>query len=75
VVEFRGNVRLLGVFLQGQYLVVHDHDLMARGEDCTYVYKLEPGKPDKLVVSFTAYRWRGRRQTISRSRLRFSRGS
>ena len=52
VVEFKGNVRLMGVFLNGQYMIVHDHDLMARGEDCTYVYKLEPGKPDKLVVSF-----------------------
>jgi hypothetical protein len=51
VVEFMNPVKLLDVLLQGEYLFVHD-DMMARGDVCTYVYKLEAGKPDKLVVSF-----------------------
>jgi hypothetical protein len=52
VVEFKSPVKLLGVLLQGEYLFVHDDRMMARGDACTYVYKLEAGKPDKLVVSF-----------------------
>ena len=52
LVEFPDQVKLLGVFLKGQYLIVHDHDKMARGEDCTYVYSQKAGQPDKLVVSF-----------------------
>jgi hypothetical protein len=47
-VEFTETVRLLGVFLKGEYLVVHDEDRMAKGEDCTYVYD----KSGKFVVSF-----------------------
>ncbi|MDQ3819998.1 MAG: hypothetical protein M3362_20305 [Acidobacteriota bacterium] len=52
VVDFPEQVKLLGVFLKGQYLFVHDDARMARGEACTYVYTLKDGKPDKLVVSF-----------------------
>jgi hypothetical protein len=47
-VEFTETVKLLGVFLKGEYLVVHDEDRMAKGEDCTYVYD----SVGKLVVSF-----------------------
>lgn len=47
-VEFTETVKLLNVFLKGDYLVVHDEERMAQGEDCTYVYD----KSGKLVVSF-----------------------
>jgi hypothetical protein len=47
-VEFTQTVKLLNVFLKGEYLVVHDEDRMAKGEDCTYVYD----KSGKLIVSF-----------------------
>ena len=52
VVDFPEQVKLLGVFLKGQYLFVHDDALMSRGGACTYVYTLKDGKPDKLMVSF-----------------------
>jgi hypothetical protein len=52
LIEFPEQVKLSGVFLRGQYLIVHDHEMMARGEDCTYVYRQKAGQPDKLVVSF-----------------------
>jgi hypothetical protein len=47
-IEFTQTVKLLNVFLKGEYLVVHDEALMAKGEDCTYLYD----KKGKLVVSF-----------------------
>lgn len=52
VVDFPQQVKLLGVFLRGEYLIVHDHESMAHGEDCTYIYSRTAGKPDKLVASF-----------------------
>jgi hypothetical protein len=51
-VEFREQVKVLGVVLKGKYLIVHDDEKMARGEECTYIYKTTTGAPDKLVVSF-----------------------
>lgn len=51
-VEFPDQVKLLGVFLRGQYVILHDHERMARGENCTYVYSRKAGQPDKLVASF-----------------------
>lgn len=50
VVEFIDPVQLLNVTLQGRYLIVHDDELMARGEACTFVYKIDD--PTKAVVSF-----------------------
>lgn len=47
-VEFTQTVKLMGVFLKGEYFFVHDEERMARGEDCTYVYD----RSGKLVVSF-----------------------
>jgi hypothetical protein len=47
-VEFTQTVKLLNVFLKGEYTVVHDEDRMAKGEDCTYVYDAT----GKLIVSF-----------------------
>jgi hypothetical protein len=52
VVDIPEQVQLLGVFLKGRYLIVHDDSRMAQGGDCTYVYTQEKGKPNKLVVSF-----------------------
>lgn len=50
-VVFNEPVKLLNVVLQkGEYLIVHDDELMARGEACTYVYSLKGGKT--LVASF-----------------------
>ena len=47
-IEFTETVKLLNVFLKGEYLVVHDEALMAKGEDCTYLYD----RKGQLVVSF-----------------------
>lgn len=47
-IEFTETVKLLNVFLKGEYLIVHDEDKMAKGEDCTYVYDAR----GTLVVSF-----------------------
>ena len=47
-IEFTETVKLLDVFLKGNYLIVHDEDRMAKGEACTYVYD----SAGKLVVSF-----------------------
>jgi hypothetical protein len=47
-VQFNQTVKLMNVFLRGEYLIVHDEGRMAKGEDCTYVYD----RSGKLVVSF-----------------------
>lgn len=47
-IEFTQTVKLLDVVLKGEYLIVHDEDKMAKGEDCTYVYD----RSGKLIVSF-----------------------
>ena len=47
-IEFTETVKLLDVFLKGEYFIVHDEDMMAKGEDCTYVYDAKGA----LVVSF-----------------------
>ena len=52
VVVFDDQVKLLGVMLKGQYLFVHDDELMAQGKACTYVYNYTDGKQGDLVVSF-----------------------
>jgi hypothetical protein len=52
VVQFPEKVKLLGVFLKGEYVFVHDEERMARGEDCTYIYTSRLGRPGRLVVSF-----------------------
>ena len=50
VVEFKETVKLMNVFLKGEYLVVHDDSKMAEGAPCLYIY--EHGRQDKLVVAF-----------------------
>jgi hypothetical protein len=52
VVEFTDTVILHGALLRGQYLIVHDEEMMARGEPCTYVYRGKTEQPEKLVVAF-----------------------
>ena len=52
VVVFDEPVKLLNVMLKGQYLFVHDDELMAQGKACTYVYNYTDGKQGDLVVSF-----------------------
>jgi hypothetical protein len=47
-VQFNQLVRLNGVFLQGRYLFIHDADKMAKGEDCTWIYRHD----GKFVTSF-----------------------
>ena len=47
-IEFAQTVKLLNVVLKGKYLVVHDEERMAKGEDCTYIYD----RKGQLVVSF-----------------------
>jgi hypothetical protein len=47
-VQFNQLVRLNGVFLQGRYLFIHDADKMAKGEDCTWIYRAD----GRLVTSF-----------------------
>lgn len=47
-IQFNEPVKLLNVFLKGEYTFVHDEEKMAKGEDCTYVYD----SSGKLVVSF-----------------------
>ena len=47
-IEFDQAVKLGAVILRGEYLVVHDDAMMAKGEACTYLYD----KKGKLVASF-----------------------
>src|SRR5689334_10086672 len=47
-IEFTQTVKLGDALLKGNYYIVHDEELMAKGEDCTYVYDAT----GKLVVSF-----------------------
>jgi hypothetical protein len=52
VVEFTDTVRLHGALLRGQYLIVHDEEMMARGEPCVYVYRGKMEQHEKLVIAF-----------------------
>jgi len=42
---------IAGIAAQGTVLIVHDDDLMAKGEPCTSVYRFDParGRQEKLV--------------------------
>lgn len=52
LVSFNETVRLRGVFLRGQYLVVHDDERMARGEPCLYIYSVSGNRLGNLEVAF-----------------------
>lgn len=52
VVEFAQSVKLGGVLLRGEYLIVHDEEKMALGEPCTYVYSGRQANEKNLVVAF-----------------------
>ena len=50
VVEFTQTVKLLDVFLRGEYVVIHDDSKMEQGEPCLKVYR--NGEPDNLIIAF-----------------------
>ena len=52
IVEFAETVKLGGVLLRGEYLIVHDEERMARGEPCTYIYRGKRADETKLVSAF-----------------------
>ena len=52
VMTFATPVKLQGVMLKGEYLLVHDDAAMANGETCTFVYKGTVETPSNLVVKF-----------------------
>ena len=52
VTNFDNPVLVQGVVLKGRYLFVHDDAAMSRGDACSYIYKGEAEKRDKLVASF-----------------------
>jgi hypothetical protein len=65
---FNQPVQIQGVTLKaGEYLFVHDDAAMNRGESCTYVYKGNAPRADKLMVSFhctTAQRMKATHFTV-----------
>jgi hypothetical protein len=52
VVEFPQTVLVNGVFLKGDYLVIHDDAKMAAGQNCTYIYEYTGKVQGRLVTSF-----------------------
>lgn len=52
IAEFTRPVTVQGIVLKGKYLFVHDEIAMNRGDACSYIYKGEVEKRDKLVTSF-----------------------
>ncbi len=52
VVEFTQTVLVNGVFLKGDYLVLHDDARMAKGENCTYIYEYTNKEQGRLITSF-----------------------
>ena len=51
VVEFTELVKLQGVLLRGQYMILHDDAKMQAGEPCLYVYAMKAGKRDQFVIA------------------------
>jgi hypothetical protein len=51
-VNFDQQYRLNGVLLFGEYLVVHDDNLKARGEDCVFFYRVKSDGTKALVTSY-----------------------
>lgn len=51
-VNFDQQYRLNGALLFGEYLVVHDDDAKARGEDCVFFYRVKADGTKDLVVSY-----------------------
>lgn len=52
VVNFKDPVLVGKYFLMGRHLILHDQEMMARGEPCTWIYEGSTPKPEKLVVAF-----------------------
>ena len=51
-VNFDHQYRLNGALLFGEYLVVHDDDAKARGEECVFFYRVKDDGMKDLVVSY-----------------------
>lgn len=69
-VSFPETVKLLNVFLRGDYVIIHDEELMAEGQPCTYIYRSESGQPGQLVVSFHCVHVE--REKVERFTVRYS---
>src|SRR6185295_10328437 len=52
MMTFNEPVKLMGITLKGNYLFVHNEEAMARGAECSYIYKGSAEISDNLVVSF-----------------------
>jgi hypothetical protein len=52
LVEFTQTVKLAGVLLRGQYLVVHDDTRMAADWPCMSIYRGDSVEQGKLIVSY-----------------------
>ena len=69
-VSFPETVKLLNVLLRGDYVIVHDEEMMAKGEPCTYVYRSDSGQPGQLVVAFHCVHVE--REKVERFTVRYS---
>ena len=70
LVEFTSTVRLQGVLLRGEYIVVHDEALMAKGQPCTYIYRNNKGQEGELVASFHCIHVE--REKVAEFKIKFS---
>jgi hypothetical protein len=53
ITTFMAPVLVVDQYLMGQYLIVHDEAMMARGEPCTSFYRFDPARgPQEQAVSF-----------------------
>jgi hypothetical protein len=52
-VYFQNPTSIAGAIVQGTVMILHDDELMAKGGECTQVYRFDKSKgPKELVVSF-----------------------
>ena len=52
-VNLKDTTSIAGAFVSGPVVFVHDDSKMLRGEPCTSVHRLEPGKgPGEEIVAF-----------------------
>jgi hypothetical protein len=51
-VRFNETYKLKGALLFGDYLVIHDDEKKARGEECIFFYRVKSDNTKELVVSY-----------------------
>lgn len=51
-IRFNETYKLKGVLLTGDYLVVHDDAMKARGEECIFFYRVKSANTKELVVAY-----------------------